>query len=256
MIYLGLTFFGLVIGSFLNVCIFRVPRSESIVAPRSHCPRCGHVLSWAENVQVLSYVFLRGRCLRCKRRISPVYPMVEILTAGLAVLLYTRYGISALGVTYFTVFSSLIVAAFVDFERQEIPDVITLPGIAAGLLLSFAYPELHGAGSRLDSLTQSFLGMLAGGGSLYLVGFLGEMVFKKEAMGGGDIKLLAMLGAFMGVKLTLVTFFIAPFFGIFSAIYAKLKNKQETIPYGPYLSVAALASLLWGKEIIQFLFPV
>jgi len=222
--------------------------------PRSHCVKCNHLITWYENIPVLSYIFLLGKCSVCKDKISLVYPIVEILTAVMAVLLYMFFGPSVKTVIYFVLFSSLIVATFIDFERQEIPDIITLPGIVLGLLTVVIYPELLGKG-RMDAIVDSLIGILVGGGSLYAIGFLGEIVFKKEAMGGGDIKLLAMVGAFMGWELTLVTFFLAPIFGSLAGIIAKIKEGKELIPYGPYLSLAAFISLLCGRDIIRFMFP-
>ena len=143
---------------------------------------------------------------------------------------------------------------FIDFERHEIPDIITLPGIGIGLILSFLYPELLSKTGPLASLFDSLLGVVVGGGSLYLMGFFGEIVFKKEAMGGGDIKLLAMIGSFLGWKIALLTFFVAPFFGAITGLILKIKEGKEIIPYGPYLSLGALVSLLWGENIIRFLF--
>jgi len=209
------------------------------------------VLSWYENIPVLSYAILGGKCKKCKKPISFVYPLVELLTAGLITVLYLRYGWSFKTLIYFIFFASMIITSFIDFERQEIPDIITLPGIVIGLLLSVIYPDLMGKdrmGSFLDSLT----GMLIGGGSLYAIGFLGEIVFKKEAMGGGDIKLLAMIGAFLGFHMTILTFYIAPFLGFIPALYSKLKKGQGAIAYGPYLSAASFAALLFGKDIINF----
>lgn len=255
MIYTLLAVFGLIIGSFLNVCIFRIPRGKSIVTPRSNCPKCRHVLPWYENIPVLSYIFLKGQCSKCSTRISPAYPIVEILTALLAIVLYIFFGFSLKSLIFFLLFSSLIITTFVDFERQEIPDIITLPGIIIGLCLSVVYPELF-LKLRLEALLDSFLGVLVGGGSLYVLGFLGEIIFKKEAMGGGDIKLLAMIGAFLGWELTLLTFFLAPLFGSCTGIILKIKEGKEIIPYGPYLALAAFIALLWGNDIIKFLFHI
>lgn len=256
MVYIFLLILGSIFGSFLNVCIHRMPKGESIINPGSHCPKCGHMLSWQENVPLLSFIILKGRCRNCKDKISYIYPIVETLTALLAVTVYIFFGISLKSLIYFAVFSSLIVASFVDFHRLEIPDIITLPGIFIGLALSFLYPALLSKTKPLDSFLDSFLGMFVGGASLYLLGFLGEMVFKKEAMGGGDIKLLAMIGAFLGWKSVLLTFFIAPFFGSVTGLILKIKEGKEVIPYGPYLSLAAFVSVLWGEKIIRVLFGV
>jgi len=245
---------GSIFGSFLNVCIYRLPRGMSIVSPRSHCSSCRHKLAWFENVPILSFIFLKGRCRNCRRRISYVYPIVEIITGFLAVILYTFFGLNLRLLIFFALFSSLIVATFIDFEKNEIPDIITLPGIIIGLLLSLFFPELMSKTKSAHSFFNSVLGIIVGGGSLYAVGYLGEIVFKKEAMGGGDIKLLAMVGAFLGWKIVLLTFFIAPFFGSLAGIILKIKKGAEIIAYGPYLSLAAFVSLLFGDRLIGILF--
>ncbi len=254
MIYILIFIFGAIFGSFLNVCIYRIPRGESIIKPGSHCVKCGYALAWHENIPILSFIILGGRCRNCKRGISFVYPLVEIMTALLALIVFAFFGVTLKALILFILFSSLIVATFIDFQRNEIPDIITLPGILIGLSLSFFYPNLLSGLKPLASLFDSFLGVVVGGGSLYLMGFFGEIVFKKEAMGGGDIKLLSMIGSFLGWKLALLTFFIAPFFGSITGLILKIKEGKEIIPYGPYLSLAAFVSLLYGDEIIRFLF--
>lgn len=250
-VYFYIVIFSLIFGSFLNVCIYRIPRGESLVSPGSHCPRCGHNIRWYENIPVLSYVFLLGKCSKCRKKISAVYPIVEILTAVVAVSLYARFGGAPKSVIYFALFSALIVVSFIDFERLEIPDIISLPGIVIGLGVSVIYPELLSKG-RFEAFIDSLLGVLIGGGSLYLLGFLGEIVFKKEAMGGGDVKLLAMIGAFLGWQGALLTFFIAPFLGILAAVKAKIIQKKGVIPYGPYISLAAFITALWGRNLIDW----
>ncbi len=245
---------GLMFGSFLNVCIYRLPKSESIVMPRSHCVKCGHVLAWYENIPVLSYLALLGRCRKCRKRISFVYPLVELLTGVLAVIIVSRYGLTPKAGILFIFFCALIVSTFIDFRYQEIPDVITLPGIIIAVGIAVFYPAFFEM-SRLGAVRYALTGMLVGGGLVYLVGYLGELAFKKEAIGGGDIKLLAMIGALLGWQNAVLTFFIAPFLGIFSGLIAKLKEGKEVIPYGPYLSLASLVALLWGKDIIKYFFP-
>jgi len=215
---------------------------------------CRHILAWYENIPVLSYIFLGGRCKKCRNHITIRYPLIEIMTAVMFSGFYLAFGLTPKTAIYSALFSSLIVATFIDLERQEIPDVITLPGIVVGLVTVLIYPDLIGK-ARFAALLDSFLGIIVGGGSLYLIGFLGEMVFKKEAMGGGDIKLLAMIGAFLGWQSTLLAFFLAPFFGASAGIVARLKHGKEVIPYGPYLSLAALVAVFWGDKIISLIFP-
>jgi leader peptidase (prepilin peptidase)/N-methyltransferase len=150
--------------------------------------------------------------------------------------------------------SALIAATFIDFEFQIIPDSLTISGIIAGLIASYLFPSAIGEAARQEGLLNSFLGTAAGGGAIYLIGIFGKMAFKKEAMGGGDVKLMAMIGAFLGWKLALLVFFVAPFFGAFVGIILKIKYKIETIPYGPYISLATLIVIFWGERILEYLF--
>lgn len=246
--------FGAIVGSFLNVCIYRLPKGKSIVFPGSCCPRCGKPIKWYDNVPLLSYVILKGRCRSCRQPISPGYFIVEAVTAALAVALYMNFGLSQKFAVYSILSAGLVVATFVDLEIREIPDEVSLGGLAAGLILSAVFPAVSGAVSWDRALLGSAIGALAGGGSIYLMGFFGEMVFKKEAMGGGDVKLMAMVGSFLGWKLALLTFFIAPVFGSIVGIILKAKDGRDIIPYGPYLSLAAMVSVFWGQRILEALF--
>ncbi|MFA6078311.1 MAG: prepilin peptidase [Candidatus Omnitrophota bacterium] len=244
---------GAIVGSFLNVCIYRLPKRASIVAPRSFCPSCKKSIGWYDNIPLVSYAILRGKCRSCKSGISPVYIIVEFLTGALFLALFLTFGLTPEFFIYSVFTCGLVIATFVDFEIQEIPDEISLGGIALGLVLSFAFPSIMDQGSRLQALFQSFIGVVVGGGMIYLLGLTGEAIFKKEAMGGGDVKLLAMIGAFLGWKFTVLTFFMAPIFGSFVGIIMKYRYGKETIPYGPYLSVGALGALFFGEKIISFL---
>jgi leader peptidase (prepilin peptidase)/N-methyltransferase len=245
---------GAIIGSFLNVCIYRLPRKESIVNPPSHCPNCKRQILWHDNIPVLSYIILKGRCRFCKSKINFRYFLVELITASLILLFFLNFGLTAKFFSYGILVSALIVATFVDFEIQEIPNEVTLGGLVVGLGLGLAFPSLFGEISRRSSFLNSALGALAGAASIYLMGFFGELVFKKEAMGGGDVKLMAMIGAFLGWKFIMLTFFIAPLFGSIVGIVLKIKEGRQTIPYGPYLSLAALVSIFWGERILGLLF--
>jgi leader peptidase (prepilin peptidase) / N-methyltransferase len=246
--------FGLVLGSFLNVCIYRLPREESIINPSSHCPECKAPIRWHDNIPVLSYIFLKGKCRFCKFPISPRYITVEILTAVLLLLAYIMFGVGLKFFIYSTLFCALIIAAFVDFKYQIIPDEVTYTGMILGLAFSLFYPSLQGASVWYMGLLNSASGLLAGGVSIYLTGVVGQMIFKKEAMGGGDVKLMAAIGAFLGFKYVLLVFFMAPFFGSVVGIIMKLKYKIEVIPYGPYLSLATVIVALWGRNILGYLF--
>lgn len=245
---------GTVIGSFLNVCIYRMPREKSIVKPRSYCPGCRKHIAWFDNIPILSYILLKGKCRNCKKSISPRYIIVEILTGALLVLSYKVWGLSPLFVIYSTLFASLVVVTFIDFEFQIIPDEISYGGMALGLFISLIYPRLHGTLIWHRGLLDSFLGLLAGGAMIYGIGILGKLIFKKDAMGGGDVKLMAMIGAFLGWKYVIIIFFMAPFFGSIVGLIMKYKYKVEIIPYGPYLSLATIVTAIYGNDILRYLF--
>ncbi len=252
----GLVFiFGTIIGSFLNVCIYRMPKKEPVVKGRSHCVSCKKTIAWYDNIPLLSFIFLRGRCRYCKERISFRYFVVELLTALLYLLLFIYFGLSVKFAVFVLVVSALIILSFIDLDIQEIPDEITLPGIVIGIALCAIFPYIISQERHLDGLIRSILGMVVGGGLTYMMGLLGEGIFKKEAMGGGDVKLMAMLGAFLGWKLITLTFFLAPFSGSIVGIIGKIRNKEDVIPYGPHLSLASIVALIWGEKIIRLIIP-
>ena len=244
--------FGAMIGSFLNVCIVRMPQEKSIAFPRSHCVHCQQLIPWHDNIPLLSYFLLGRKCRYCHKKISARYFVVELVTAGSFVLFYRFFGLHLVLIPYLVFHCGLIVATFVDLEHRIIPDEISVGGMIAGLIFSFLIPQLHDTSLHLWGLGRSLWGVLIGGGSIYAMGMLGDFLFKKESMGGGDVKLLAMAGAFLGWKMALVTFFIAPFFGAFFGLIVKLRTKESVIPYGPFLSAGALMSLFWGKEILHW----
>jgi len=241
MIY-GLTLIlGLLFGSFFNVCIYRIPHGESIVFPGSHCPRCNHALTPWDNIPVISFLLLRGKCRFCQAPISWRYPLVELLTAGLFLLVVHSFSLTWSTLVYLILTSAFIVISFIDFDHQIIPDKISLPGILIGFAASFVLP-LH----WYDSL----LGILFGGGIIMAVGYLGEWVFKKEAMGGGDVKLMAMIGAFLGWKSALLTIFFASLIGAIIGIVMKRITGKEYLPFGPFLSIGAFLTFLWGERFL------
>ena len=242
---------GAIVGSFLNVCIYRLPKKESIISPRSHCVWCRKTIPWYDNIPFLSFLLLRGRCRLCKKRISFIYFIVELLTALLFLFIFTHFGLSVKFIVYTALSCALIVASFIDLKIQEIPDEITLPGMAIGVILSFIFPHLISQDTNLSGLFNSILGLLAGGALIYLMGILGKGLFKKEAMGGGDVKLMAMLGAFLGWRLVILAFFIAPLLGSIVGVVLKIKNKEDIIPYGPHLSLAAIIAIIWGDKILS-----
>ena len=236
-------------GSFLNVCIHRLPEEKSIVRPRSHCPSCQKPILWYDNIPLISYFILRCRCRYCKTKISFRYFLVEFLTAGLFLFFYLKYGLSAKFFIYTALFSALTVATFIDFKYQIIPDVISVSGVILGPILSMVVPSLHQASSWKPAIMDSLIGLLAGGAMIWLTGVFGNLVFKKESMGFGDVKLMAMLGAFLGWKAVILTYFIAPFFGLVFGIISLVKTKSHYIPYGPFLSLASFVALVWGNKI-------
>ena len=243
--------FGALIGSFLNVCIYRLPREESIVSPRSRCPKCRHPIAWYDNIPVLSFIALRARCRQCRAPIAWQYPLVELLAIAATVAVVLRFGVTPAALVYAVFLYGLLVASFVDLEFQIIPDEISVGGLAVGFGLSFLIPALHGTENRWVALGWSAVGVLAGGGTLYLTGLLGDFLFKKESMGGGDIKLLAMAGSVLGWKAVLITFFIAPIFALIPGLFVLAFKKSHIIPYGPFLSIALIVSLFAGDAIVR-----
>ena len=245
---------GISIGSFLNVCIYRMGRQESIIKPASYCPHCKKPIRWYDNIPLLSYVLLKGRCRDCAQKISFRYFLVELLTGLIFLGLYRRFGLSPMAFSYFILVSSLIVATFVDFEFRIIPDEISLGGIVVGLILSFLIPSLHSVPTHLLGLRQSLIGVLVGGGVLWVLGCVGDFIFKKESMGGGDVKLLAMIGAFLGWKIALLSLPLASLVGSVVGVSIKLRTKESVIAFGPYLSLGALLGLFWSNKILSILF--
>ena len=247
---IGLSF-GSCIGSFLNVCIYRMPREQSVVHPPSHCTKCNRPIAWYDNIPLLSFLALGARCRRCKEPVSWRYPVVEGLTGLMTVAVVARFGVTPAGFVYAAFVYSLIVASFIDLEFQIIPDEISLGGLVLGLVLSLALPALHGTDSRLLALGRSVIGLLVGGGLLYSTGLLGDFVFKKESMGGGDIKLLAMAGSLLGWKLVTLTFFLAPLLALLPGLIVLLTKRSHVIPYGPFLSLGLIVSLFTGSELLR-----
>lgn len=259
--------FGLVTGSFLNVCIHRMPQEGySLIRPGSHCPQCNKLVFWYDNIPLLSYILLFGKCRFCKAKINPRYFIVELLT-GLTFLVLFKY----FGFTYnFFVFSiflcGLIVSTFIDIQHRIIPDEISVGGIVVGLALR-AIQGINFSPFTFyyKPLLNSFLGVIIGGGIIYLTGFFFDLVYFKllkkppiqgetESMGGGDVKLLAMIGAFLGWERAVLTFFLAPLFGAIIGVINLTVKKDHTIPYGPFLSLGAVLSLFFSTQIIRLIF--
>ncbi|MGC8976982.1 MAG: prepilin peptidase [Candidatus Ratteibacteria bacterium] len=250
---MGILFFilGLIFGSFANVCIFRLPKGKSIIFPGSFCPNCNKSIKWYDNIPLISYVLLKGKCRYCKNPIPLRYFIVEFLTGLLFFLVYKKFGISPSTFVYNLLFLSLVIISFIDMDTFLIPDVIVIPGIFLGLLFSFFFPQIYQM-ERIEGLIYSFFGVIAGGGVLIFLGFIGKLLFKKDAMGGGDVKLLGMVGAFCGWKSILLTLFFASLFGtLISLILILIKKKkiEDYVPFGPYLAIGAVISVFLKNTV-------
>ena len=240
--------FGAIIGSFLNVVILRLPEEDTSIAfPASHCPKCLKTLSWYENIPILSYIALRGKCSHCKTSISFQYPLVEILTSLLAAAICYTFNFSIEAVAYFLFGAALLVIIFIDIHHQIIPDIISLPGIILGFLFSFINISV--------TWQSSLIGLLLGGGVLYTIAFLYSVLRKQDGMGGGDIKLLAMIGAWLGWQslpfVILVSSASGSIIGLIAMKWQK-KGGSTRIPFGPFLSFAALVYTFYSEKILYF----
>jgi len=252
--YIVIFILGLVTGSFLNVCIYRLPRGISVVRPSSRCTSCGAPVRFYDNIPVLSYIMLRGRCRSCRAEIPLRYPLIELLNAVLYVIVLHKFGYgSPLVLAAYLVFvSSLVVIFFIDLEFQIIPNSITLPGIPLAVVLGSTILPDPLAQDSLLGVRASVTGLLAGGGSFYLLSVLGKAIFRKDAMGGGDIKMMAMVGGLLGWKGVILTAFLGSLLGSFTGVSLILLKGREwggKIAFGPYLASGALVTLLWGRDI-------
>jgi len=241
--------FGAIVGSFLNVVILRLPdATASIVYPASRCPRCLQPLSWYENIPIFSYLFLRGRCRHCRETISWQYPAVELAMALFSAALVWKFGLTLTMAGFFVLIAALLTISVIDMRLQIIPNVISLPGIAVGFLFAVS--------SRYITWIDSLYGIFLGGGILYIVAGLYQLLRKKEGMGGGDIKLLAMLGAFLGWQslpfIILASSLAGSLIGL-TAIALGKRSAAARIPFGPYLAGAAVVYLFFAPEIQRFL---
>ncbi|MGB9716136.1 MAG: prepilin peptidase [Thermodesulfovibrionales bacterium] len=255
MIYIFPFIFGLIVGSFLNVCIYRIPRKISIIIPSSRCPSCNIPIKAWDNIPILSYLFLRGRCRFCKTRISTRYPLIEFLNGLFYVFAIWKFGIGWHTLIYFAFLSSLIVITFIDLDFQIIPDIITIPGIFLGILAgSFLLPDPFLRSSMLG-FKKSILGAFSGFLIFYLIALSGSAIFKKEALGGGDIKMMSMVGAVSGWKGVLFTTFFGSLAGtVIGIILILLRGnpKDTKIPFGPFLALGIVITLFFGQEILSY----
>ena len=252
---------GLVIGSFLNVCIYRIPEGLSLLWPASKCVNCSKRVVWYDNIPVLSYLFLKGKCRHCQHKISALYPITEIITGIVFLSLFhsvlmVKGDLICAYIFYLIFCCLLIVGSIVDLKLYIIPNEITYTGLIlapiAGLLcvgsrnLNSAQGYFDNSASQwMASLQTSMIGILVGGGMIYLCGVIGKLVFRKDAMGFGDVKLMGVIGGFIGWKLAVATFFLAPFFGLLFGIPRIVLKRGKMIPYGPFLSLAAFICLLF-----------
>ena len=240
MIYLTVFLTGVVIGSFLNVAIYRLPREESIVLPASHCPSCQRPIPWHDNIPLMGFILLKGRCRSCREAISFRYPMVELLNGLGYLFLFYQFGPRWECLSYSILYSSLLVITFIDLSHQIVPDVITLPGMVIGVLVSSTLLP--------TGFVNSVAGLFLGGLLFYLVA-----VLSRGGMGGGDIKLIAMIGAFTGWKAVLLTIFVSALTGSILGICLMIfmgKNRKYPVPFGPFLALGAMVSVVRGSEII------
>jgi leader peptidase (prepilin peptidase)/N-methyltransferase len=264
---------GAMIGSFLNVVIHRLPLEQSIVFPNSTCPKCRNAIKPYDNIPILSFLALRGRCRSCRATISPRYPAVEALTAALFAAVTWHDGLSFALAFDLAFTASLIALVFIDAEHMILPNAITYPGMIFALVTRLAVPYLAGPSHFEDlpqlisilparlplgavSLIGALIGALAGGGSLWLMGFLWERVRGVEAMGFGDVKMMLMVGAYLGWRLTLLTILLAAFTGSLAGIAVMLqrgqRNMQMMLPFGIFLGIGSIASLLIGTRLIEW----
>lgn len=246
--------FGAIVGSFLNVCIARLPREESIVSPPSHCPQCKTPIPFYDNIPLISYIYLWGRCRFCGEKISLRYFVVELLTGTFAVALLSRFGLGFVFFVYFVLVAALVVITFVDLDVRIVPDVISLPGIGLGFLSSVVHYQWPiDRLSNLPSPTASLLGIIIGGGSLLLVAWTYYFFTGIEGMGGGDVKLLAMIGAFLGWPSVPVTLLVASLSGSVVGLVFMLRkgvDSKYALPFAPFLCLGALFHLFFGRSLV------
>jgi leader peptidase (prepilin peptidase) / N-methyltransferase len=241
--------FGLIIGSFLNVVIHRLPKQESLVTPRSRCPACQTTIAAWDNIPVVSFLLLRGRCRACRQPISWRYPVVETLTGCLFILTVFRFGVTLETLSLLIFLSSLVAISFIDLDHQVIPNAITLPGIPLGLLGGLVVGE--------PPVLDRLIGALAGAGFLYLVLLYGGAAYGQDAMGEGDLNLIALVGAFLGWRAVVVTILLACLIGSvvgLALIAFRRLGRRQHIPFGPFLSLGAVIALFWGQQLMAWYF--
>lgn len=242
---------GAILGSFANVCISRLPNGESVIRPRSHCPRCGYKLDWWENIPIISFVFLGGRCSNCRERISLRYPLVELISVALAIFLWWRYPDPLHFLVYFCLLvTPLIIVSFIDLKHRIIPDIISIPGIFAGIGIHTLF---SGEGKFVSGAIDAVAGAATGGLFLFFVAVIYEKIKKQAGLGGGDIKLIAMLGAFFGWRAAILILCMSSILGSLVGVIlitVLRKDMKFAIPFGPFLSIAGIIQLIFGDWLI------
>lgn len=264
--------FGTCIGSFLNVCIFRLPKEKSLNKPRSSCPKCGNLIRWYDNIPILSYIFLKGRCRNCKERISLRYPLVEVITGFLFLSLYLKFGLSFMFVKFVFLFCLLIVVSFIDIDYYAIPAYLCVFGIVVGLFFSSveSFSLLKRGVFDLNTfpLIKAFKDLVIALGFAYLFKLFGDVFVsillylrkqdsidgEKESLGLGDVDFMGVVGVFLGWQQAVFMFFVAPFLAVVYSVFALIFKKSHIIPYLPYLSLATLVVFFWGNKILSFIF--
>ncbi len=236
--------FGLMVGSFLNVCITRWPAELSVIRPRSRCPRCEKQIAWYDNMPVLSWLLLRGKCRGCALPISPMYPAVELLTGAIWAGMAWAYPLELEGLRGAFFFTILLGITFTDAREQIIPDEFSLGGVAVGILFSLA--------GGLSTLLPALVGAATGFAVLWIVGAVGGLILKKEAMGGGDVKMMAMVGAFVGWQGVLLTIFLGALVGTIIYLPRSLMGSRKEIPFGVFLALGAATTWIAGPAIVAW----
>ena len=245
--YVVFALFGALLGSFGNVIIYRLPKGESVIKPRSRCQGCGHMVAWYDNIPMISWLLLKGQCRQCKMKISIRYFLVELTMALLFALTFHFIGWNFLLVDYLIFVFGLVVCSFIDFDHMILPDVFTLSGIVIGLLGALLNPERY--------FWEAFIGVLMGGGFLWMTAYIYFLMTKKEGMGGGDIKLIAWIGAVLGWKAIPFVIFSSALIGAVIGLYMARGQKdglKTMIPYGPFLAGGAILYLLGGQTLGQW----
>jgi len=275
---------GICVGSFLNVCIYRLPKEKSIIRPASHCPSCEAPVKWYDNIPLVSYILLGGKCRSCKGNIRPRYFLVELITGILFLVFYLKFGFSLLSFNFIFLFSLLILVSFIDIDYHAIPAYLCPVGIVGGLIFSVLrsrpYDILFDIARILESsntgffrlpyspFINSFIGLLFGLGFIYLFKLFGDVFIilwlylrkkesiegERESLGLGDVDFMGMIGVFLGIKGVILVFFIAPFLTVIYSVFALIFKKTHLIPYLPYLSLATLVTFFWGDKILSFIF--